>query len=142
MQCVESGKAPVPEYSARNPYSTAYVPPTSEHAPPSSRYVPTLTSEHYVPSETSDYVPTQTSSDHVPPPTITQEQATEPSPVTAKGEGNFTAVVGLKGVELRLPVHKLQSDHPDVFNMFVLALEALEKLPESFDLRYGAHLFR
>jgi len=89
--------------------TTAYVPTTSE-------YVPTPTLESYAPSQTSDYVPPES-----------------PSPYPESG--NFTAVVGPEGVELRLPVHVMQQQQPDSFNLFVLAMDALEKLPESATLR-------
>jgi hypothetical protein len=43
--------------------------------------------------------------------------------------------VGADGVESRLPVHRLAEDYPDVFNMYILALEEMQKKNESDELR-------
>lgn len=90
---------------------------TTAHVPTTSEYVPTPTLESYAPSQTSDHVPPE-------------------SPYPKPEPGNFTAVVGPEGVELRLPVHVMQQQRPDSFNLFVLAMDALQKLPESATLSY------
>lgn len=97
---------------------------TTVRVPSTPEYAPISTSGYYAPSESPEHPSTE------PP---------YPDPITPTDGGNFTAVVGPKGgVELRLPVHRLQADHPDVFNMFILALQAIQNLPESYTLRYGA----
>ncbi|KAF8249103.1 Di-copper centre-containing protein [Wilcoxina mikolae CBS 423.85] len=48
----------------------------------------------------------------------------------------FTPVVGFTEVVPRLPVQQLHDDYPDVFNIFVLALEAMQNMDESQNLSY------
>ena len=50
--------------------------------------------------------------------------------------GEFTPVVGFAEIVPRLPIQKLHDDYPDVFNIFVLALEAMQNIDESQKLRY------
>lgn len=50
--------------------------------------------------------------------------------------GEFTPVVGFAKIVPRLPIQKLHDDYPDVFNIFVLALEAMQNIDESQKLRY------
>jgi hypothetical protein len=57
-------------------------------------------------------------------------------PGGSSGNGAFTAITGAPGVEYRWPVQDLASKYPDVFNMFILALEALQKMPETLELSY------
>lgn len=47
-------------------------------------------------------------------------------------------MIGAPGIETRYPIDQLQSQFPDVFNMFIIALEAMQKLSESGDIRFGA----
>ncbi|KAI5798574.1 common central domain of tyrosinase-domain-containing protein [Pyronema domesticum] len=65
---------------------------------------------------------------------------TDPSKPTVpgglSGNGAFTAITGAPGIEYRWPVQDLASKYPDVFNMFILALEALQKMPETLELSY------
>ena len=44
--------------------------------------------------------------------------------------------VGVKTVVERRPIDVLQNEHPDVFNMFVLALESLQKRNESISVSW------
>jgi len=59
--------------------------------------------------------------------------------------GAFTAVVGCTGVAPRLPIMTLRNNNPDVFNMFILALERIQNWPEDRVLSYfqlaGIHGF-
>lgn len=49
----------------------------------------------------------------------------------------FTAVVGVpKGVVDRRSIEVLHQNHPDVFNLILLALESLQKKDENHDLSY------
>ena len=59
-----------------------------------------------------------------------------PSSTSTRAAGpTFTPVVGAPGLETRYPVDQLRSQFPDVFNMLIAALEAMQKLSESTDIR-------
>ncbi|KAI9790069.1 MAG: hypothetical protein M1816_005539 [Peltula sp. TS41687] len=51
-------------------------------------------------------------------------------------EPGFTPVEGVKRVVERRPINVLQTEHPDVFNMFVLALDSLQKRNESISVSW------
>lgn len=50
--------------------------------------------------------------------------------------GAFTAIVGCNGVAPRLPIMVLKNKNPDVFNMYILALERIQNWPETRELSW------
>ncbi|KAI5791124.1 hypothetical protein EDC01DRAFT_746933 [Geopyxis carbonaria] len=49
---------------------------------------------------------------------------------------NLTAITGLKKLRPRLEINKMQAEHPDIFNMFVLGLKRWQSMPEELDESY------
>ena len=69
----------------------------------------------------------------------TTNQATAPGPLSNPSDSgvNFTAVVGVPNrIVERRPIDVLQKDHPDVFNLLLLAFESVQNRDESDDLSY------
>lgn len=68
-----------------------------------------------------------------------------PSLRARQSNGNFTPVVGCGGVVERRSVDDLQNNHPDVWNMMILALQAVQNVNEDDDLSWyqiaGIHGF-
>lgn len=70
-------------------------------------------------------------------PSPTQSTATGYTATPSDPAQNFTAVVGIPGkVVERRSIDVLQNDHPDVFNLLVLAFESLQNKNEANDLSY------
>ena len=55
---------------------------------------------------------------------------------TRQSNGSFTPVTGCGSVVDRRAVDDLQSNHPDVFNMLLLALRGMQNVTENDDLSY------
>lgn len=103
-------------------YTSSYVPPVYTPMPYESSYVPDPEEPTYTPPNPYES----------PNPTVI---IVDPPQQTYPAR-NFTPVVGPPGVELRLPIDELQADHPDVWNMFCLAMESMMAVEESLDLSY------
>jgi len=56
------------------------------------------------------------------------------TPTTA--QSSFTPVTGPSGVANRYPVDTLRTSYPDVWNMYILGLAAMQALPETHPLSY------
>ncbi|KAI9805502.1 MAG: hypothetical protein M1825_000753 [Sarcosagium campestre] len=77
---------------------------------------------------------------------LTQPSTPTYRPKVARQAASFTAVEGVSGpIATRRPIDALQSNYPDIFNIFVLALQSLQAQAETRDSSYyqlsGIHGF-
>lgn len=130
------------------PTPSEYTPSTYVPGPGETSYVPATDAPTYIPPNPYSSATTVIVIDN-PVETGTYTNGTT---VTTNGTTNgttdgtdgtdgaanlgFTPVVGPPKVELRLPIDELQAQFPDVWNMFLIGLEAMMAVDESKDLSY------
>lgn len=148
-QCVKKGYRPVPEYLDENPYeSSTTVYPTVYPCPigyptdwewPGTKDYP-LPDDYPLPSgypRPPDHFYGKPKDYQYRKRSLKEPNLAPRTPQSTGGGGSsFTAVVGAPGIELRLPIERLQAELPDVFNMFILGLDAMMLEAEDKDLSF------